>query len=270
MLKFVIILNQEEKMKNKNKDKKAQVTIFIIVAIVIVVGIMVFLFLRSDISIINSGGVNPKQEIDVCVREKALEGISIMFRQGGYISPVLYKWYENKSVAYLCYQKNYYLQCINQEPMYINHLEEEIENYIFDYVDECFSDLARDYESRGYGVTLGEMYMDIGLKMKRVDININRVFEIEKGQSQKFESFDISFPSSLYELASVAMEIASSEAEYCSFEYVGYMIGNPDIKIEKKQVGSGKDVSKIYIIEDRKTKQKLNIAIRGCAIPAGM
>jgi hypothetical protein len=102
-------------------------------------------------------------------------------------------------------------------------------------------------------------------------IKIDREFVMTKqGKTEKIDSFKSALNSPLYNLAVAAQEIASQEARFCYFEYVGFMVFYPQFKIEKKQVSQGLEASKIYIIEDRNTRKKLNIAIRSCAVPAGI
>ena len=70
----------------------------------------------------------------------------------------------------------------------------------------------------------------------------------------------------MYDLASVANEIASQEAKFCYFEYVGFNILYNDFDIRKDTLS---DSTKIYTIKHKKTAAEMNIAVRGCAIPAG-
>ena len=101
-------------------------------------------------------------------------------------------------------------------------------------------------------------------------INIKKPLTIEKnGEKRTFDSFTAALNSPLYNLAIVAHEIANQEARYCNFEYLGYMIFHKEFSIDKKSVGQGESAAKIYIIQDRYTGKKLNIAIRSCAVPAG-
>jgi len=86
-------------------------------------------------------------------------------------------------------------------------------------------------------------------------------------QSQTFNEYNIEVMNPLYDLSKVAIEIASQEAKYCYFEYVGYMILYPRFSIEKFAFS---DSTKIYTIKDKYTNKEMNIAIRGCAIPPGI
>ena len=47
------------------------------------------------------------------------------------------------------------------------------------------------------------------------------------------------------------------------------MLFYPRFDIDKKAIGQGATASKIYIIGDRKTGEKLNMAVRSCEVPPG-
>ena len=89
----------------------------------------------------------------------------------------------------------------------------------------------------------------------------------KNGQTMKYNEFNADIKSPLYNLAKIAIEIASQQAKFCYFEYVGYMILYPRYSID---VFAMSDSTKIYSIEDRESGKKLNIAIRSCAIPPGI
>ncbi|MBM3233522.1 hypothetical protein FJZ19_00335 [Candidatus Pacearchaeota archaeon] len=254
-------------MKNK-----AQITIFIIIAVIIVAGIAIFFIIISKTKpeMQRPSMDNPQAYIEKCARDAASEAIDIMLPQGGYLNPVNYKLYNDTKVAYLCYIKANYQPCIMQTPLFIEHFENEITNYITGKIDLCFNQLKTELEAKSHNVKMEGMNVSTILGTGNVQIKINRIFNTEKNQeTRRFDSFKTAFNSPLYNLGIVAMDIANEEAKYCNFEYLGYMIMHKDFSIDKKPVGSGENSSKIYIINDRYTNKKLNIAIRSCAIPAG-
>jgi len=253
------------------KNKKSQVTIFIIIAILFIVGIMLFFFLMRVKKINIEQQLSPNSYIESCVRDAVDESVNIMLPQGGYISPKNYILYENNKIAYLCYNKNYYHGCINQEPNYIKHLEEEIADYITPKINECFYSLKSELEKRKNQVEIGELKIEVKVVPNRIEVEIDTDFKVSKNEvSDKYKEFKIRKISPLFELADIAREIANQEAKYCNFEYLGFMLFYPKFNIDKKSIGQGETASKIYIIEDRLTRKKLNIAIRSCAIPPGL
>ena len=65
----------------------------------------------------------------------------------------------------------------------------------------------------------------------------------------------------------IAMGIDEQEAEYCYVEYVGYRILYPRYSIEPYYMS---DPTVIYTVRDTLTNEKMMVAIRSCAIPAGI
>ncbi|MCX6748409.1 MAG: hypothetical protein NT076_02290 [Candidatus Pacearchaeota archaeon] len=257
----------------KGLSRKSQVTLFIIAGVVLVALVaLLFLFKGKNIvEIFNPSAASPESYIEKCVKDAASNGIDIMLGQGGYIDPKNFKLYQDKKVQYLCYTNKYYYPCVNQEPLYIERLDNEIKNYIKDKVEDCFYSLKQDYESKNYVVSLGASDLQVNLMPKQVEITIDKKVEISKNeQIENFDKFKVKFNNPLYDLAMVAIEAVNQEARFCYFEYTGYMMLYPSVEIEKKAVGEAETSSKIYTIMDRITSKKLYIAIRSCAFPPGL
>ena len=138
--------------------KKGQVTIFIIAGILVVAAIVVFFFFRQGIipGIGEKPEENPGSFLEVCIEDKLIEGVEKISSQGGYLENPLnrtFKFSNEKvftDISYLCYQNNYYLSCINQEPMLIQHLKAEVKDYVLDDVRKCFDNLVSSLDRRGY------------------------------------------------------------------------------------------------------------------------
>jgi len=257
----------------KELNRKSQVTIFIIAGVVLIALVaLLFLFRgKNIIEVFTPGASTPETYIEKCVKEASSNAIDIMLGHGGYIDPKNSILYQDKNIQYLCYTNKYYYPCVNQEPMYITRLEEEIKGYIKDKVEDCFYSLKQDYEGKNYVVSLGTSNLKVDLIPKQVEIIIDKKVEIAKNeQTERFDSFKVKFNNPLYDLALVAIEAVNQEARFCYFEYLGYMMLYPSVEIEKKAVGEAETSSKIYTIMDRVTSKKLYIAIRSCAFPPGL
>lgn len=245
------------------RGRKGQVTLFIIIGIVLVTGILIIDFLRKPSL---PSAITPERvTVETCIKNSVENALKIMLPQGGYINPELYYMFKNQKIAFLCYHQGFYKPCINQEPLYIEHLEQEIKDYIEPRVKNCFEAMEQDYRDRGYGVETIPLKLGINIELNKVRVLINKTITISKGEeTQTFSNFDLSIPSKLYNLAHVAIEIVDQEARFCSFEYLGYMLVHPEYEITKNTIGT--EVS-IYEIKEKKSGQKLNLAVRSCAFP---
>jgi hypothetical protein len=254
-----------EKM-NKN-SKKAQVTIFVILALIIIVGIILLFLFKSPIESTVIDEKNPQSFIDSCVREATEEAIDILSEQGGDIIPLGSTMYESRNISYLCYNANYYIPCVNQKPMLIDHIESEIDDYIKPKVEDCFNLLKSELEQENYEIEIGSMDLTTELKRGQVLVNINRDFKISKGDDvRKFTSFKIKLTHPIYNLAEIALEIAKQEAEYCNFDILGFMIIYPEYNLAKFRPGNS---DTIYEIKEVKSGYRFMTAIRSCALPPG-
>ena len=263
-------------MDEKMKNKKGQVTIFIIAGILIISLVVLFLVFRTGIipGITESPETNPNVFLDSCIEDKIKETVKIISSQGGYIENPLHKTFkfedENAfvNISFLCYNQNYYLPCINQELMLIQHLKEEIYNYIFDDVENCYDELTSSLEKQNYVVDARYNGFKVELMEKKVVVEIDGELVLTKsGETSKHDDFKIIVPSRFYDIAVVVQEIISQEARFCHFEHLGFMLFYPQFKIDKFRTS---DLITIYTIENRNSKETFRFAVRGCVIPPGM
>lgn len=257
------------------KRVKGQTTIFIIIGIIIIVGIILFFFLKGEIKIpsISSKDVNPNIYLTTCLKpsvEKIAEEISM---NGGYIEPKFAKNFsfdeeDYRDISYLCYNQNFYFPCINQEPMLIQNIKEEFKDEIKKGVEGCYNALIKELESKNYEVESEYRNFSIELRPKRIKINIDAEISMKKEEvSSQQKDFVVLVNSYLYDLAVIAQEIVSQEAEYCNFEIHGFMLLNPEFRVQRYNTG---DLETIYRIELRKSGEEFRFAVRGCVIPPGL
>jgi len=257
-----------EKMRRLLKMRsKAQVTIFIILALIIIVAIVIlFILIRRPVIEIEDVE-NPQAYVESCVREAVEEALEILMPQGGDIEPEGSVMYNGKEITYLCYNSNYYSPCVNQRPMLIEHIEEEIEDYIIPKVNNCFNSLQMELEKKNYEVVLGDMVLETQLQTRQVVVNIDRDFGMSKRDSvRNFDNFKMNLIYPVYELAEIAMEIVNQESHYCNFDVLGFMIIYPEYDIQKFRTG---DSDIIYSLREIVSGKEFKFAIRSCVMPAG-
>jgi len=254
-----------------SRPKRSQVSLFIIIGIIIVVGILAVLLFTGQIDVLNKQSKNPEQYIASCIRDYVSDAVEIMLPQGGYINPESYKLYEDSKVGYLCYAKDFYENCVNQEPVYLKHLEDEIKDYIQPKIEDCFGEITKENENNGFDVEIGSMDLDVELEPGKIKVSIERNFKIfNQEMEENYNKFRETILSSLYDLAVVAQRISSEESVFCNFDFLEMSLYYPEFRIDRKQVGSQETLSEIYIITEKKSGGKLMIAIRSCARPGGL
>jgi len=251
----------------KIRNKKAQMTIWVVIAIVLVAAILLFFFVQRKPSGTSNKETNPEIAIQKCAKEAAEKAIDIMLPQGGFISPTNYKYYKGDKIAYLCQNLGNYEPCISQHPLFIAEMKKEIENYSFPIIDKCFQDLKKNLEEKNNKVELEGMSLSVDMAPNRVYLDIDRKMIVTGSETQTFDKFKATLTSPVYDIGTVAMEIAYNEAIYCYFEYVGYSLLYPKFYITKDKLD---DDVKIYVIKDKQSNEAMNIAIRSCAIPPAL
>lgn len=249
------------------KNKSGQVTIFIIMAILIVVGIIAALTFSGKIKVQNEASIDTQLFIEKCVRDAVTPSVDRVLENGGRINPDLFLMYQDEKYNYLCYNQNYYAPCINHYPQLKAIIESEIMNDSQDEVKKCFTTLKSNLEKRGFSVSDGAFSWKLEILPKVVEINIGKRIDASQGEiKQAFSQFDIKILSPVYDLAMVAREIVNQEAQYCNFDYSGFMLIYPSYDIKRIDY----DENKVYSITDRLTSKEFKFATRSCTSPPGL
>jgi hypothetical protein len=254
--------------------KIGQATIWILLAIILVATMLIFFFFnrapRIEVPYGEEGTYDVESFITQCVREHVDDVVDIILPQGGFVNPENSVFFDETNIEYLCENIGFYEPCINQHPMLLNEMKLEIENYIEPRVKDCLDIMEDEFQKRGAEVIFAdskEPEVEVDFGEDRVFLDVKKKMTITKEEDiRTFERFEIEIANPLYNLASIAIEIASQEATYCYFEYVGYSILYPRYKITKYTMS---EPTKIYTIKDTKSGKMMNIAVRGCAIPPG-
>lgn len=256
-------------------ERKGQVTIFVVLAVILLASIILFFVLTrdADTEVPGQGETvfEPSSFIETCAKDSVIEATNIMLPQGGFISPQNPRNFDGKPVEYICENAGFYNPCIQQHPVLIQEMKQEIKNYISPRIEDCFSEMETEFERRNAGVIFINglsPQIDVSFAQDLIKLNIKQSLKIEKSEeTQTFEEFNIDIKSPAYNLAIIAMEIAAQQARYCYFEYVGYNIIYNRYKVEPFALS---DPTRIYTITDKDSGQFMRIAIRSCAIPAGI
>jgi hypothetical protein len=254
--------------------KRGQLTIFIIISIVLVLAIIIYFLVRGGLipQIGGKGETNPNQFFQTCIEESLMQNIQTISEQGGYIANQLNVTFqftdeEPRDIAYLCYQKNYYLSCINQEPVLIQHLKKEIKKATEQQVKDCFEIIKKNLEDSGETVEANYRDFDVSFQERKVILNLDgEITATKSGETTKYSGLKAVVATRFYDLAVVAQEIASQEARFCSFEQLGYMLIYPEFNIDKFRTGNS---DTIYTVAHRETGERFRFAVRSCVLPPG-
>jgi hypothetical protein len=249
-----------------NNDK-GQVTIFIIIGIVIVAGIILLFFFLGGVEVDSPADLGPKVFVDKCVRDVVEASVEKMLENGGEILPSRAIAYKGEEWNYLCYQADYYQGCYNIHPMLEMQIEAEIVRDTETDVQGCFNSMREDFEDRGFDVGGGATEYSVDILPGMVEISLSKRIDVSReGSSQSFEDFDSEILSPIYELVQIARDVVNSEAQYCNFEYNGYMLLYPRYDIRRIDYSD----SKIYRLIDRRSKDEFRFAVRSCAFAPGI
>lgn len=247
--------------------KRGQITIFIILAILMVALAVLFFVLRGfiGIGVKETVETNPQRFIEICAEEELRNSIDLVLSQGGFLEPKDYKLHNDIKATYLCKNIGLFDPCVNQHPMLLNEISLELKNKIKPVVDDCFIELKDSFEGLGYEITIGEdKGINVTLAPESVYLEIDRSVLVRKADEKvSFDKMKIPYKSSLYALASIAVDIVRNEAKFCYFEYLGYMHLYPRYILHLKVFS---DSTEVYSIKDSYTQEEMNIALRGCAL----
>ncbi len=252
----------------QKREKKGQITIFIIIAIVIV-GVLIFMYLPQikKLVITTPDELIPKE----CIGKVITPPLSNLMLQGGAMKPQLYYLYNNKTVDYLCYTGEWYKTCYMQKPFLKQSVELELTQNTSLEIQKCMNTMVSQLQRKDYNVQItGNKNPIIKIIPDKVLVTFNMTMTIQKGdEKMTFNSgrFQTEIDSNSYEMIMVASSIQNFEARFGDSVPETYMSVYPNIKVQKLKQADG---TKIYIITDRKTNEKLVFATRSVAWPPGM
>lgn len=255
--------------------KRAQVSIFIVTGVIVIAAILIFLTIRTGLipEIFEGKEVNPTPFLDSCIKDKVTEAVKIISAQGGYVENKLNRTFKfegeaSQDISYLCYNQNYYLPCVNQESMLIQHLKSEIKNYIADDVENCFNGLVKNLEEENFEVQKKYRDFEVEFVPGKIILNIDGELILTKSRETSHqENFKVVVLTKFYDLAIVVQEIVNQEAQFCHFEHLGFMLAYSQFNLDRFRTG---DLDTIYTLEYRDTKEKFRFAVRSCVIPPGI
>lgn len=261
-------------MDKKMSSRRGQAVIWIILGVVLAASILLFFAITREPTIVRppSSDVSFDAEsfLSECTVKYVNEAVDIMLPQGGFLRPRNSVYFNNTNIEYFCENVGLYDSCVNQHPMLIYELEMEIEKYLRENgrMIRCVDEMKKEFKDRGADVNAPlSPAIWVELDYEKVIVHLEDEMTITKlGETRTFNEFRMEVRSPLYNLALIANEIASQEAEYCYFEYVGYNILYPKYRVSKYSMSQP---IRIYTILDKKSNKEMNIAIRSCAIPAG-
>jgi len=249
-------------------SKRSQVTIFIILAILIV-AVLIILFYPQI-----KKYTNPLLSIEVdtktCFEKNVKEALSETLLHGGSVNPELYFNYENVSLNYLCYTSEWYKTCIMQNPLLKDSIENEIDGLVQTKLMSCINEIENKLKSRGYDVKItGARNVLIQIQPKKIVLIPNFEMTVKKEETTQVYSSNVlktEISSGSYDLIMIASSIQNFEARYGDVTPESFMVIYPNIKVEKKKQSDG---TKVYILTDRLSKEKLQFATRSLAWPPG-
>jgi Tfp pilus assembly protein PilE len=237
-----------------------------LILVVIVAGIFL---------VVNRPGANisatqdPQTYVRSCV-EKQLTAIEKqILENNGYMNiSKNYMVYYGKKVPYLCRSSEYYLPCINQEPMMIEKIRKEINTKITPTTEACFENLIKELNRKGYSVKSNETKIGIKFEGNKLIADIEKPLSIKKGEETRaYENFATEIQSPLFLIVTTSQRIVDYESALCEFNNINWMQNFHDVGVKRFVTSDG---TKVYEITDKPSSKKINFAIRSCVLPAGI
>jgi len=183
----------------KPMQKRGQVTVFIVLGIVMLIIVAIFLYINS-LSVEDLG-----QEIDYkdtasvqlfiegCLRQVSEEALFYIGERGGYYTfddTILYADY-SPTETYLAQKVPFYYY--NGEILIpeISEIEENIDSYIVDHLDECLSNLS-SFTKQGWEISSEDYVIDSKITTNNVKMSLDFPLTVGIGENfQELSSFEV-------------------------------------------------------------------------------
>ena len=236
--------------------------------IVAVLAIVFYQPIKNAVIGTTPGDIVPR----TCIENAVKKAIDTTMMQGGRVNPQLYFNYNNVKVAYSCYTLDWYKTCVMQIPLLKQTIENEAAVLAQKDVNTCFSEAVKKVESKGYTVkTTGTKKITISFQPKKIIVTPDFSATISKADTPSSiypsDRFKTTINSNDYDIIMIASSIQNFEAHYGDSEIITYMSFYPNLKVEKIKQDDG---TKVYVISDRDTKEKLQMATRSQPWPPGL
>ena len=251
----------EKEKKSAKIGRKSQVTIFIIIGLIIIVFIaLLFVLIRPpETNISTPADVNGyvKKCIKDSIENSSKELIASNFYPNMSSNYIIYG---GTKLKYLCKSGQFYLPCVNQEPM----LNEYLRRFMIDRANsdlkQCFTRLKQSLQDQSYEIKEGDLKIEIEMyNEKIVGIVEKNITLTKREETRSFKKFSNSINSPLYKLAYHTRNILNFESALCEFNAIGWVEEYSDIKINRFVTS---DQSKIYILTDRPTGMSVGFAVK--------
>ena len=268
LLSSIRMKKREKKEVLFEMNKKGQVAVFIIVAVVIIGIIIVLLLFPGLTDFATQEEFSPTSFLKGCIQPSIESNIALLAKQGGYINPEGALVYQGDRIKYLCYTSEYYQTCVVQQPMIKNHFEQELESSIDSDARGCIQDLAREYERRGFDITVGNVAEEVSINPGEILVNFKVPIAVSKSGEEtiRYTEFNVLIESEMYDLLFIAQSIIDFESTYGDSETSAYIAYYPDLTIQKTRLSDG---STVYTVENVITREKFTFASRSLAWPPG-
>ncbi len=261
----------------KRKNKSAQLTIFVIIGIVLVAAIGLTFFLMNKSSGGGEAGEialgstdNPEAYISNCLQNALTASEKELIESNLFPNMTSnYIIYYGEKVKYLCKTSQFYMPCVNQEPMLIETLRDKIKAEVEKDAKKCFATLTADLKKKNEVSESGSAEIKISFAGNDIVADFSKTLIVKTGEaeSRKYDKFSDRISSPLYKLVNNARQIVNFESTLCEFDAMSWMNTYKDIGIKKFVASEG---SKIYTITDKPTEKEIKFAVKTCVMPAGI
>ena len=258
---------KDKKLKKdmQNLNKRGQLTIFIIVAVIILAAILIVLF-YPKIRAVVSGDLNPGSYLKACIEPTLRPALETLSKQGGYMNPEGFLFYDNTRIKFLCYTPEFYKTCTVQQPMIKEHVEQELTKVVADKAKTCMNNLKTEYENRGYSVMVGKTDYKVEIIPGKIRINFVMPMSITKDTTETFKEFNAEIDSQMYDLLMITQNIIEFESTLGDSETLLYMQYYPDLRVDKTKLTDG---TKLYKLSNVVSKESFTFASRSLSWPPG-
>jgi hypothetical protein len=253
----------------ENNSKRSQITIFVILAMIIVVIIaIVFLIMNrpgAGLSIVE----NPEAYMQKCLQDSIIKNEKKILDANGYLDKKdNYIIYNGTKAYYICKASQFYVPCINQDPVFLETIRRQLEREVKKDSDVCLTKLRKELERKNYGIHEGNSSFRLEIFEKIISVDINKKITFSKGEDiRTINEFSAETPSPLYGLAKTVQYIVNYESTFCEFNNVNWMLNFPGISINRFIASEG---TKVYTITERTSNKQIKFAVKTCILPAGI
>ncbi|MGM5482447.1 MAG: hypothetical protein ACQESF_03215 [Nanobdellota archaeon] len=215
---------------------KSQVTVFIVLGMLILAVALLLFYVNSlahepvdvevkDKYVLKSTLQPVRVYVESCLEKVSKPVIEKIAKNGGYLEPSNFMYYDKDKISYLCVQKDND-KCVNSL-LLRKDMEEQISEVVRQNAEKCIN--LEVFKKQGFKIDEDELSVDARIGLDKIEIKADYPLTFsKKNSSMTIDKFSLKINRPLGRLYLLATHIINSQIRQGYFDQLNFMVQNGD------------------------------------------